>query len=444
MTPIQSLIIRRQTSVLRETERFHQAMIQSLSNQHSFHDLCTTLHHMTGLSLAITDHAFRLLDYSNDFDWPTHLAELTRQPPRNWQTIGENLEGRKKDGFIQQDAKWPEEDLQLFFLPVYQNQKLENYLVVKQPATVQTLPMELLAKLESFQSIYLLKKAFYSEFQKANSHYQNLILEELIQMKAANEEERKQHSVTLGVHLEQKYRVLLIKNLLEDDSVPIVEKNDRFIALKESLTGQAFMNENLLVFSRKDHIVLLLASSFQHTDSFIQQLLAFLDGYDPKAAWALGISELNPYWQLYSSWKEAKQAIRFIRSNADTHRVQYYQNLGILKMFADDHGKMNQLYIQQMLADYLIPLLESDQLHGSQLYETLETFFDTGFSHVRTSETLYIHKNTLRARLKRIEELLGVDLKLTDHLMNIHIALKLYQMMDSKNRGELLRDIPLS
>jgi purine catabolism regulator len=428
--PIQSLIIRHQTTVLKETERFHQAMIHSLSNQHSFHDLCTTLHHMTGLSLAITDEQFRILDYSNDFDWSDYVTDLISHTPRNWQTIAVTPEGRRKDGFIEQRSTWPNTQLRLFLLPVYQNQQLVNYLVVKQPASVDSLPLDLLAKLESFQSIYLLKKAFYTEFQKANSHYQNLILEELIRMDTPNDEERKQLSVTLGVHLEKNYRVLLVKNLNEDDSSLTIERNDRYIAFRNNLKQQSFMNDNILVFSRKDYLVFLLAESFKQTDLFLNQLVDYLDSYNEKASWALGISDLNPYWQLHTGWKEAQQALHFIRSNTSSQRIQYYQNLGILKMFANDQGQLNTLYVQQMLSDYLAPILANDAKQHSQLYKTLETFFETNFSHISTSKILYIHKNTLRARLKRIEELLKIDLKNTDHLMNIHIALKLYQMMD--------------
>ncbi|EHJ56927.1 helix-turn-helix domain-containing protein [Streptococcus urinalis] len=42
--------------------------------------------------------------------------------------------------------------------------------------------------------------------------------------------------------------------------------------------------------------------------------------------------------------------------------------------------------------------------------------------------------NTFRARLAKIEAILSISLKNTDHLMNIHLALRLHQnKMANKN-----------
>lgn len=48
-----------------------------------------------------------------------------------------------------------------------------------------------------------------------------------------------------------------------------------------------------------------------------------------------------------------------------------------------------------------------DMSHGTQLAKTLDTFLSSGSSMNDTAETLFIHRNTLRQRLARIEELIG-------------------------------------
>lgn len=430
MTPIQSLIIKRQTFILKEAEKFHQAMIQTLSNQHSFHNLCTSLGQMTGFSLAIMDPSFHLLDFSNDFDWMSYTQYLSTSPPKKWQPLGKNKEGHRQGGYIEHQSDCPNSNIKLFLLPIFQQKKLVNYLVLKQNYQTKQLSSEMLAKLDSIQSIYLLKKAFYNEFQKANNHYHNLVFEEMIQMRKQNDEKLTRYSISLGLHLEKNYRLIMIDDFQEPIERTFTQKNDNFILFKEDICKQPFMNSSVLVFYRKNSWVILLPSFFINKDSFLNDLSNYVKEYLNHSNFAIGISDEHPYWQIYSAWKQAKQAIQFLRSNGNNKFVQYYEHLGIMKMFLDEAGNINQLYINQILSSYLYPLQINDKQHNTELVRTLEVFFDNGFSHVNTSNALFIHKNSLRARLKRIEEILDIDLKKSNDLMNLHIALKLWQLMD--------------
>ena len=55
-------------------------------------------------------------------------------------------------------------------------------------------------------------------------------------------------------------------------------------------------------------------------------------------------------------------------------------------------------------------LLDADRLGQSDLLRTLETYLACGGSAVDAATELYVHRNTLRRRVARIEQILGVDL----------------------------------
>ena len=55
----------------------------------------------------------------------------------------------------------------------------------------------------------------------------------------------------------------------------------------------------------------------------------------------------------------------------------------------------------------LAPL--SDDEHG-ELAQTLQTFLRCRFDRTATSAALHVHRNTLAYRLRRIEEITGLDL----------------------------------
>lgn len=54
-------------------------------------------------------------------------------------------------------------------------------------------------------------------------------------------------------------------------------------------------------------------------------------------------------------------------------------------------------------------LIELDQRRGSDLFHTLETYLDHQGNARQAAAALYIHRNTLRLRLRRIAELVGLD-----------------------------------
>lgn len=70
-------------------------------------------------------------------------------------------------------------------------------------------------------------------------------------------------------------------------------------------------------------------------------------------------------------------------------------------------------------------LFEYDVHHNTKLIETLEVFSSFGGSVVKTSEALFVHRNTLRQRLSRIEELLGLNLSEDAHWLELVLAVRL-------------------
>ncbi|WP_028125397.1 helix-turn-helix domain-containing protein [Eremococcus coleocola] len=61
--------------------------------------------------------------------------------------------------------------------------------------------------------------------------------------------------------------------------------------------------------------------------------------------------------------------------------------------------------------------------YRTDLFNTLVKFFNNNLSYKKTSDILYIHVNTLRARIKTIEKILDLDIMSVDAIVNIRIML---------------------
>jgi DNA-binding PucR family transcriptional regulator len=72
----------------------------------------------------------------------------------------------------------------------------------------------------------------------------------------------------------------------------------------------------------------------------------------------------------------------------------------------------------------LAPLEERGARRGADLLATLETFLELDLDRRKAASRLHVHANTLDYRLRRVEELTGLDLRRPDDLLVIALALK--------------------
>jgi GAF domain-containing protein len=84
--------------------------------------------------------------------------------------------------------------------------------------------------------------------------------------------------------------------------------------------------------------------------------------------------------------------------------------------------------------DALKKLEAYDRRHRSQLLMTLEEYLKRRGNIAAAAQTLYVHPNTLRQRLRRIQDLTGLDVQNEDWLM-IEIELKLLRLEHALGRS---------
>ncbi|MFC4112417.1 PucR family transcriptional regulator [Nonomuraea zeae] len=90
--------------------------------------------------------------------------------------------------------------------------------------------------------------------------------------------------------------------------------------------------------------------------------------------------------------------------------------------------------VRRSFRDHLLgPVADYDARHGSELLRTLDVFLETCGSWQRTADELYVHVNTLRYRMQRIEELTGRRMSSMRDRTDLYLALR---------SGQVARDDP--
>jgi GAF domain-containing protein len=131
------------------------------------------------------------------------------------------------------------------------------------------------------------------------------------------------------------------------------------------------------------------------------------------------------------SLREAADAVRVAAALRRCGGSLAYDQLGayryLIRVPADDSPEDVHVEAVQRLADY-------DRRRQSQLVETLERYLVDQRSVSSASRALYIHRNTLRQRLARIQKLSGLDLSEEDSL-TLELAIKVVRLRAAGTAG---------
>jgi GAF domain-containing protein len=130
--------------------------------------------------------------------------------------------------------------------------------------------------------------------------------------------------------------------------------------------------------------------------------------------------------------REAGDAARIGRSLAAEGGAVSYEQLGayryLVHLELDDAPRDRYHQSVQELISY-------DRQRGSRLVETLEQFLADRGSVTTSARALYVHPNTVRQRLERIERVGGLDLGSED-LLSLELALKLVRLHNLRSEQE--------
>jgi ligand-binding sensor protein/GAF domain-containing protein/sugar diacid utilization regulator len=130
------------------------------------------------------------------------------------------------------------------------------------------------------------------------------------------------------------------------------------------------------------------------------------------------VRALPDYGRAYAA---ARRGLDVARLLGRSRQVVSFRHPGVQEILLQVEEPASLL---EFISRYVEPLERYDAQHSSKLLASLETFYDSGFNLQEAARRLDVHVSTLRYRLTRIEELLGVDPKLGDSRLNIEVAIR--------------------
>lgn len=137
-----------------------------------------------------------------------------------------------------------------------------------------------------------------------------------------------------------------------------------------------------------------------------------------------GVSKVNDcLHRMTESYQEAKKVLSLQSANITSSK--FYEHIGIYRLLL---FQQNDEQLTAYIQDHLRPLLNYDDETKSELLKTLEVYLDCGGSKKEAAEQLFIVRQTLYHRLRKIEELLGEDFMDPVNRLALETAIKAYYL----------------
>jgi hypothetical protein len=134
----------------------------------------------------------------------------------------------------------------------------------------------------------------------------------------------------------------------------------------------------------------------------------------------IGIS--NAFTQtrdIAAHYDQAKRALSFAKRIKTDDKIFFFSDYVFYVLFdqMDDNNIFS--YVRHPALDVLAAF---DAEKGSDLYNTLKIYSQTGFNKIKAAELLYLHRNTVNYRIQQIENLCNIDLSNTDLLFPLQLS----------------------
>jgi sugar diacid utilization regulator len=215
--------------------------------------------------------------------------------------------------------------------------------------------------------------------------------------------------------MEGPYAILVVET--KEDKINTVRKAGP-LKFNSSSPIHTIVNEKVVFILSLTNII---SKNIEDTiDGFVKKLLSNLASNHIKDV-HIGISSTaKALTDLHQCFQEAKIALE-LGKVFNLGKINHFEKMGFLKFVFTASAQELQEFEERILGNIIVHDLELE----ADLLDTLKVYIEQNCHIANTAKAKYIHENTLRNRLKKIEQLVNLDLSRIDHLVNIYIALQI-------------------
>lgn len=183
-----------------------------------------------------------------------------------------------------------------------------------------------------------------------------------------------------------------------------------------------------LISSYHNHLIILFSPEKDNDISaLLPDLQTTLRKELPQLTFYIGAGGIyTSLSKLKTSFKEASQAVSLLVRLKQNNSFCLFSDVGLYGLLS----RLNKTTVLKPFTDQTLGRPEEyDRTNNCQLSETLAVYLENNCSLSQTAQTLAVHRNTLKYRLSRIEQISGKNLSTATGRLELQTALFIRQMI---------------
>lgn len=174
-----------------------------------------------------------------------------------------------------------------------------------------------------------------------------------------------------------------------------------------------------VMYATNNNIIFLLQEKVTNLEVELDRIAQEIEALFPIAITFYFGGVYDSLEKVSDSFIEAEMTQSATKQLIETQRMNYFQPQGLKQLFDSDDKESIYYFTASILNELAYPKDES----GVELQKTLKKYLDNQSQITKTAEDLFIHRNTVKYRIERCEEILGK--KLTDPIVSLNVRLAL-------------------
>lgn len=435
MNPILSFMIRKPYFILEEERKIHFALMRDMIDGVSLSEICSYIYELTGLSHAVMDNDLYLIGFSNNFDWKEHTRNINPDMLQYSGILFQTLDGNNVSTYSYTNEQIHSMGQKLLLYPVTFNNNKYGYVVVALDEHITEVSLNETVKIQQLGLIVAFHATKLIEISNATRLLNGLLLDQLLQERNLTQKRAESLLAPTGKKIHRTYYAVqfLYEELENMDSSD--QQNNRLARFQDMVEWQVNNSNHILIFERSNSLILLIPYPTENLNSLLLQLRNIFLAATNLFRVYIGVSESKPLNELKNALIQARHTASYLLSIKSEQPFFHYGDLGVLKFFIDNRGELDEHFLRSIYDAYITPLIKYDDKYRTQLMETLELYIANNCSKIKTEKQLFIHKNTLRARLDTISNVLHCNVNSMEDLFNIQLALKIRHFFDNTSGG---------
>ncbi len=232
------------------------------------------------------------------------------------------------------------------------------------------------------------------------------LVSDLIEYRLTDPEELEQRLMQIQLAVRRYYHVMLVSfgGEQEQSDIPwnyVISQLERIFPFSNITT---YRGEILLIIRKMKRGTLL-----SYDRDALQKLLERYNAFAAIGNFSEFLTSLPPIYH------QTRTALRLGRTMDPEQRIYYYEDYSMYQIIemAEDSARQNlgSRNIVHLCHPALIALVMYDTKNDSNLTDVLYTYLLNERNAAETSKSLYIHRNTMLYKVKKIKEITGQDLE---------------------------------